>query len=115
MNLRERLYIPIIWNKRKDNSEATKDITQEEKKSFSIELNEYNASLLICTLAFTCRYMYYGKVEQIRIEDYFDTTNFNELFYQLRLNMWVIHGKATKHFPNYKEFKLSKDNSVDIK
>lgn len=108
MNIRERLFIPIIWNKRKNVTEKVKDVEIEEQETFTLELTKYNASLLICALAFVCRYMYYGKVEKINIEDFIKTDNFNETFYDLRLNLWVLHGKAKKHFPDYKEFTIYK-------
>ena len=102
------LFVTKIYNKRKLLEEKTKDIVVEEKDYFRMNLNKYNASLLVVTLAFVTRYLYYGKVEEVKFEDYFEDEDFGEIFYQLRMMLLLLNEKCKKSFKDYKEFKIFK-------
>ena len=102
------LYITKIYNKRKLLEEKTKEIVPEYKDSFKMNLNKRNASLLVVTLAFVTRYLYYGKVEDVNFEDYFEDEDFGEVFYQLRMMLLLLNENCKKNFKDYKEFKIFK-------
>lgn len=100
-------YILNIINKRKIPFEKTKEIEYEKRETIDLKLNKYNASLLVCSLAFICRYMYYGKVEEVLLKDFFHTENFNDYFYQLRVLLHYLNESSKKHFgEDYEEYKV---------
>lgn len=103
-------FITKIYNKRKLLKEKTKDIIpeDEDRDYFKMNLSKRNASLLVVTLAFVTRYLYYGKVEEVRFEDYFGDEEFDEIFYQLRIMLFLLNEKCKKNFKDYKEFKIFK-------
>ena len=101
-------FITRIFNKRKLLEEKTKEIIPEYKDSFHINLNKRNASLLVVTLAFVTRYLYYGKVEEVKFEDYFEDEDFGEIFYQLRMMLLLLNENCKRSFKDYKEFKIFK-------
>ena len=102
-------FITKIYNKRKVDHDKTKDVKFNEVESFDIHLNKYNATLLVCTLAYICRHLYYGKVEEIRFEDYFSDCEFSEIFYQLRLLLLLLNCKCKSSFKDYREYKIIKN------
>lgn len=73
-----------------------------------LRLNKYNTSLLICSVAFLCRYMYYGKVENIDLKFFYNTENFDDYYYQLRLLLNLLREKSKITFDEYKEYKIIK-------
>ena len=73
-----------------------------------LRLNRYNTSLLICSVAFLTRYMYYGRVENVDMNFFYDTENFNDDYYQLRLLMNLLNEKSKITFGEYIEYKISK-------
>lgn len=100
-------YVLNIINKRKIPFEKTKEIKDEKRDTINLKLNKYNASLLVCSLAFICRYMYYGKVEDVQLKDFYHTENFNDYFYQLRLLMHYLNESSKKYFgEDYQEYKV---------
>lgn len=99
-------FIMKRYNKRKLLKEKTKDITVEDKEFFKMNLNKRNASLLVVTLAFVTRYLYYGKVEEVRFEDYFENEEFGEVFYQLRMMLLLLNENCKRNFRDYEEFKI---------
>lgn len=101
-----------FYHKRKTKIEKTKDTKKKVEESFILNLNEYNASLLVSCLAFICRYLYYGKVEDVDIEQFLDKNYFNDYFYSLRIMMLLLNEKCKEHFENYKEYKIS-NNFLD--
>lgn len=101
-------YVYKFINKRKAPLEKTKDTVREDRNSFKINLNKRNASLLVVTLAFVTRYLYYGKVEDVRFEDYFVGEEFGEVFYQLRMMLFLLNENCKKNFKEYEEFKICK-------
>ncbi len=101
-------FVTKIYNKRKLLEEKTKDIVPEYKESFNMNLSKRNASLLVVTLAFITRYLYYGKVEDVKFEDYFVDEDFGEIFYQLRMMLLLLNEKCKIHFEDYKEFRIFK-------
>lgn len=101
-------FITKIYNKRKLLEEKTKEVVPEERESFKMNLNKRNASLLVVTLAFITRYLYYGKVEDVKFEDYFTGEDFGEIFYQLRMMMLLLNENCKRNFKDYEEFKIFK-------
>lgn len=101
-------FITKIYNKRKLLEEKTKEVVPEYREAFKITLNKRNASLLVVTLAFVTRYLYYGKVEEVRFEDYFEDEDFGEVFYQLRMMLLLLNENCKKNFKDYKEYKIFK-------
>ena len=101
-------FITKRYNKRKLLEEKTKDVISEDKDSFKMNLNKHNASLLVVTLAFVTRYLYYGKVEEVKFEDYFEDEEFGEVFYQLRMMLLLLNENCKKTFRDYEEFKIFK-------
>lgn len=99
-------FITKRYNKRKLLEEKTKDIIVEDKEYFKMNLSKRNASLLVVTLAFVTRYLYYGKVEEVRFEDYYEDEDFGEVFYQLRMMLLLLNENCKKNFKDYKEFKI---------
>jgi len=73
-----------------------------------LKLNRYNTSLLICSMAFLCRYMYYGRVENVDIKFFYETENFDDYYYQLRLLMHLLNEKSKTTFGEYIEYKITK-------
>ena len=102
-------FITKIYNKRKVYNDKVNDIIFKDLEYFDIRLNKYNATLLVCTLAYTCRQLYYGRVANIRFEDFFEDCDFSEVFYQLRLLMFLLNGKCKSSFREYKEYKIIKN------
>ena len=102
-------FITKIYNKRKLIEEKTKDILLNEVDFFDLHLNKYNASLLVCALAYCCRQLYYGKVEDVRFESFFEGCDFNEIFMQLRFLFLMLNEKCKVSFRDYKEYKIIKN------
>ncbi|MBQ8043014.1 MAG: hypothetical protein IJ272_02540 [Clostridia bacterium] len=73
-----------------------------------LKLNRRNASLIINSLAFVRRYLYYNKVEEIPIEIFFDKKDFQQDFFDLTISMVKITEDCKKNFYNWKEFKIYK-------
>ena len=82
--------------------------TKSKDSYITIKLNKYNTSLLICSLAFICRYMYYGRVENVDIKYFYDTEEFVDYYYQLRLLMNLLNEKSKTTFGEYKEYTITK-------
>ena len=82
--------------------------TKSKESYITIKLNKYNTSLLICSLAFICRYMYYGRVENVDIKYFYDTEEFVDYYYQLRLLMNLLNEKSKTTFGEYKEYTITK-------
>lgn len=102
----KEFFITRIYNKRRLLNQKVKETITEDKNFFVLNLNKYNASLLVVTLAFTCRYLYYGKVEEVNFEDYFVDQDFGEIFYQLRILLFLLNENCKKSFKDYEEFKI---------
>lgn len=98
----------IILDRRKKLNRKIKDNILTNNESFTINLNKTNASLLVVTLAFVCRYLYYGKVEDVRFENYYPNERFEDVFCQLRTMMFLLNEKCKSNFADYKEYKIIK-------
>lgn len=101
-------FITKIYNKRKLLKEETKDVIFKEREYIQMNLNKHNASLLVVTLAFITRYLYYGKVEEVKFEDYFYDEDFGEIFYQLRVMLLLLNENCKRSFKDYEEYKILK-------
>jgi len=105
-------YLYYIRKKLKGNYNNTnlhKKETKLKKKTdcdFHLRLNRRTSSLLICSLAFITRYMYYYKVSKVDIWEYLDKKDFNIIYNDLRYLMLYLDGKSEKLYKNYKNFKL---------
>lgn len=82
--------------------------TNNKDSHIILKLNKYNASVLICSLAFICRYMYYGRVENVDIKFFYDNDNFENYYSDLRILLNLLNEKSKATFEGYKEFKISK-------
>lgn len=108
MSTRKNIYIPIIWNKRREDKRTININTCNNVEFFSINLNKHNATLLVTTLAYTLRQLYYGKVEDVRFEHYFPDQSFDDIFFQLRCLMFLLNENCKNNFSEYEEYKIIK-------
>lgn len=106
--VREFFITKVILDKRKKIINKTKDSIPLNNEYFTINLNKYNASLLVVTLAYVTRYLYYGKVEDVKFESYYPNECFDDVFFQLRTIMFAINEKCKSSFEDYKEYKIFK-------
>lgn len=74
----------------------------------TLRLNKYNASVLICGLAFICRYMYYGRVENVDIKFFYETENFDDYYCDFRILLNLLNEKSKTTFGEYIEYKITK-------
>lgn len=88
--------------------------TQKNKKKrdceFILRLNRGTSSLLICSLAFVTRYMYYYRVSKVDIWEYLNKAEFNIIYNDLRYMLLYLDGRAEELYKNYKNFKLYTKN-----
>ena len=108
MSTRKSIYIPVIWNKRREDKVIANINTCNNVEFFSINLNKHNATLLVTTLAYTLRQLYYGKVEDVRFEHYFPNQSFDDIFFQLRCLMFLLNENCKNNFNEYEEYKIIK-------
>lgn len=73
-----------------------------------VKLNKRNAINIIKCIAFVTREMYYGKVENVKWEDYFSKENFKEEYDNLRLALFYINELCVEKFKTYKSFRILK-------
>jgi len=106
-------YLKYIRNKIREkyatnfnNNSIEHSIKKKKDCDFHLRLNRRTASLLICSLAFITRYMYYYRVAQVDIWEYLDKNNFNIIYNDLRYLMLYLDGKSEKLYKNYKNFKV---------
>jgi len=89
------MYIQYIIRNRMKKFQNNKSIKEKIKfknnRYVSLKLNRRNASLIINSLAFTRRFLYYHKVEEIPIEIFFDNKNFQQDFFDLTISMVKIN------------------------
>lgn len=52
--------------------------------------------------------MYYGRVENLDIKFFYETENFDDYYYQLRLLMHLLNEKSKTTFGEYIEYKITK-------
>ncbi len=71
-----------------------------------LKLNMHNASVLICSIGLLCRFMYYGKVEHMDIQEFYDTDNFENYYSELRMLLFYLINKSKETFEEYKELKI---------
>lgn len=107
------MYVPyIIRNRMKNNAKNTNrlksKIKQKNNKYISLKLNRRNASLIINSLAFTRRFLYYRKVEEPEIELFFEKENFNEDIFDIAISIAKINEDCKNNFCSWKEFKIYK-------
>ena len=106
------MYIPYIIRNRMKNNQVKKQMKQKMKlknnRYVYLKLNRRNASLIINSLAFTRRYLYYHKVEETEIELFFKKENFDEDILDLAISIAKINEDCKKNFYNWKEFKIYK-------
>ena len=72
----KNFFIVKIFNKRQILNEKTKESISVPREDFYIRLNKKNASLLVVSLAYLCRVLYYGRVEEVKFSDFFGNENF---------------------------------------
>ena len=106
------MYIPYIIKNRMKNKQIEKRIKQKMKlknnKYVYLKLNRRYASLIINSLAFTRRFLYYKKIEETPVEIFFDKDNFDEDIFDLSLSISKIIEDCKNNFYNWKEFKICK-------
>jgi len=52
--------------------------------------------------------LYYGKVEDVKFENYYPDERLEDVFCQLRTIMFAINEKCKISFEDYKEYKILK-------
>ncbi len=72
----------------------------------TLRLNMHNASVLICSIGLLCRFMYYGKVEHIDMQEFYDTNNFENYYSELRMLLFYLISKSKETFKEYEELKI---------
>ena len=106
------MYIQYIIKNRMRKLQNSKPIKEKIKlknnRYVFLKLNRRNASLIINSLAFVRRYLYYHKVEEIPIELFFDNKNFQQDFFDLTISMVKINEDCKNNFYNWKEYKIYK-------
>lgn len=106
------MYVPYIIKNRMKNRQIEKQMKQKIKlknnKYVYLKLNRRYASLIINSLAFTRRFLYYKKIEEIPIEIFFDINNLEEDIFDLSLSINKIIEDCKNNFYNWKEFKIYK-------
>ena len=106
------MYVPYIIRNRMKNWQIEKQMKQKVKlknnKYIYLKLNRRNASLIINSLAFARRYLYYNKVEETEIELFFDKNNFENDIFDLGLSINKITEDCKNNFYKWKEFKIYK-------
>lgn len=106
------MYVPYIIRNRMKNKQVEKQMRQKFKfknnKYVYLKLNRRYASLIINSLAFTRRALYYKKMEEIPVEMFFDKNNFEEDIFDLSLSINKIIADCKKNFYNWKEYKIYK-------
>ena len=100
--VRDFFITKMILDKRK------KSNIKMNKESFILNLNKKNATLLVTTLAYVTRCLYYGKVEDVRFENYYGNERFDDIFCQLRTMMFLLNEKCKANFEEYEEYKIIK-------
>lgn len=106
--VREFFITKAILNKRKKRNKNMEDRVPLNNESFTLNLNKQNASLLVVTLAYVTRCLYYGKVEDVKFENYYTDERFEDVFCQLRTMMFLLNEKCKANFEDYKEYKIIK-------
>lgn len=106
------MFVPYIIRNRMKNNMIEKQMKQKLKlknnKYVYLKLNRRYASLIINSLAFTRRSLYYKKMEEIPVEIFFDKNNFEEYIFDLSLSINKITADCKKNFYNWKEYKIYK-------
>lgn len=114
--LNNSFYLKYIRNKikEKDNNVYINksELNSKKKKDcdFHLRLNRRSASLIICSLAFVTRYMYYYRVSKVDIWDYLDKNDFNIIYNDLIYLMLYLDGRSEELYTNYKNFTLYNKN-----
>lgn len=89
------MYVPYIIRNRMKNKQIDKPIKKEMKlknnRYVYLKLNRRNASLIINSLAFVRRYLYYHKVEETEIELFFKKENFDEDIFDIAISIAKIN------------------------
>lgn len=106
------MYVSYIIRNRMKNKQIDKPkkkkMRLKNNRYIYLKLNKRNASLIINSLAFVRRYLYYQKVEEVPIEIFFDKKNFQQDFFDLTISMLKITEDCKNNFYNWKEFKVYK-------
>lgn len=104
-----------MLNKQKTKSLDVGDRVEEKTNdkfddaSMNIRLNRRVASLIICSIAFTIRCMWYYRVEDISVWEYFDREDFDKSYNDLRYFLLFLDMKCEKLYKNYENFKVFVD------
>ncbi len=85
---------------------GVKRIKKGSNEYILLRLNLHNASVLICSIGLLCRFMYYGKVEHMDIQEFYDTDNFENYYSELRMLLFYLINKSKETFEEYKELKI---------
>ena len=110
--IKNSFYLNYVRNKIKERYNIFHKNNKKQKLKkrrdceFMLRLNRRTSSLLICSLVFITRYMYYYRVSQVDIWEYLDKDKFNIIYNDLRYMMLYLDGKAEELYKNYKNFEL---------
>lgn len=77
--------------------------------NINIRLNRRVASLIICSIAYTIRSMWYYRVEDTSVWNYFDREDFDKSYNDLRYFLLCLDMKCEKLYKNYENFKVFVD------
>ena len=79
-----------------------------DSKHIILKLNKRNVSLIINSLAFTRRFLFYHNVEDVSVEIFFNKKNFEQDFFDLTFAMTKINEDCKLYFKYWKEYKIYK-------
>lgn len=82
-----------------------KRVKMRGNEYISLRFNKHNATVLICSIAFLCRYMYYGKVEDVDIKEFYYNEDFENYYSELRMLLFYLINKSKETFKEYEELK----------
>lgn len=78
-------------------------------KVYMIKVNRRISNLIIRSVAFTIRSMWYYRVEDISVWEYFDKEDFDKSYNDLRYFLLCLDMKCEKLYKNYENFKVFVD------
>lgn len=78
-------------------------------KMYMLKMNRRISNLIIRAAAFTMRSMWYYRVEDISVWEYFDREDFDRTYNDLRYFLLFLDMKCEKVYKDYKNFKVFVD------
>lgn len=89
--------------KKEDTKEKCNDLY------INLQVNRRVASLIICSLAYTIRSMWFYRVEDVDVWNYLDRSDFEKTYNDMRYLMLFLDTKCENTYKDYKNFKIFVD------